>query len=294
MSTLPARLGCVYLPQFAPERIAATARAADDAGLDELWLWEDCFLAGGMTGVAIALANSDRLTVGVGVLPVPLRNVALTAMEIATLHRAFPGRVRIGVGHGVQDWMKQVGAKVSSPMTLLREYVSCLTALLRGENVTFHGRYVTLEDVTLDWPPESAVELLTAAVGPRTLALSGELSDGTILTQGTTPEQVRDAIGYINSGQAAATPHSVVTYVLCATGQDAAQQIRNEITRWDLDSLADVHASGEAAEIVAAVQRWIDAGSDTVVLQPAPSVRIEDFVLFLGAQVQPLLRQALR
>jgi alkanesulfonate monooxygenase SsuD/methylene tetrahydromethanopterin reductase-like flavin-dependent oxidoreductase (luciferase family) len=293
LNTLPVRLGCVFLPQFAPERIAVTARAADDAGLDELWLWEDCFLAGGMTGVAIALANSERLTVGVGVLPVPLRNVALTAMEIATLHRAFPGRVRIGVGHGVQDWMNQVGAKVSSPMTLLREYLTCLTALLRGENVSFHGKYVTLEDVTLDWPPASAVELLTAAVGPRTLALSGELSDGTVLTQGTTPEGVRQALGHINPGRVSATPHSVVTYVLCATGNDAAQQIQNEITRWDLDSLADVHASGEPAEIVAAVQRWIDAGSDTVVLQPAPTVRVEDFVRFLGTQVRPLLRQAL-
>jgi hypothetical protein len=35
------RLGCVYRPQFAPERLAATAQAADEAGLDELWLWED-------------------------------------------------------------------------------------------------------------------------------------------------------------------------------------------------------------------------------------------------------------
>jgi hypothetical protein len=39
-------------------------------------------------------------------------------MEIATLARAFPNRVRIGVGHGVQDWMAQIGAKVDSPMTL--------------------------------------------------------------------------------------------------------------------------------------------------------------------------------
>lgn len=45
-------------------------------------------------------------------------------MEIATLDRAFPGRVRIGVGRGVQDWMRQVGAGVASPMTLLREGTS--------------------------------------------------------------------------------------------------------------------------------------------------------------------------
>lgn len=288
MSTVSeARLGCVYLPQFAPERIAVTARAADAAGLDELWLWEDCFLAGGISGATIALANSERLTVGVGVLPIPLRNVALMAMEIATLHRAYPGRVRIGIGHGVQDWMKQVGAKVDSPMTLLREYVTCLRALLRGENVTFEGRYVSLRDVALDWPPSSPIEILTAAVGPRTLSLSGELSGGTVLTQGTTPDGVRDAI----AGIGAAGPHSVVTYVLCATGSDVDTQIREELVRWDLDSSADVHASGDATEIAAAVRRWIDAGSSTVVLQPPVSASIEDYVRFVGEQVAPILRQ---
>ncbi|TFV60752.1 LLM class flavin-dependent oxidoreductase [Mycobacterium sp. PS03-16] len=283
---MPVRLGCVYLPQFAPERIAATARAADAAGLDELWLWEDCFLAGGVSAAAIALANSERLTVGVGVLPAPLRNVALTAMELATLHRAFPGRVRTGVGHGVQNWMEQVGAKVRSPMTLLREYVACLTALLRGETVTFHGRYVSLEDVTLDWPPAGSVELLTAAVGPKTLALSGELSDGTILTQGTTPDQVRDAITHI----AAHRRHSIVTYVLCAEGDGAAHQINRELERWNLDPATDVHASGGAADIATSVRRWVDAGTDTVVLQPPLDARVEDFVRFLGEQVAPLVR----
>jgi alkanesulfonate monooxygenase SsuD/methylene tetrahydromethanopterin reductase-like flavin-dependent oxidoreductase (luciferase family) len=101
-SPLP-RVGCVYGPQYAPERLAAAARAADRAGLDQLWLWGDCFLTGGLSTAAIALSHSTRLTVGVGVLPVPMRNVALTAMEIATLSRAFPGRLRVGIGHGVQD-----------------------------------------------------------------------------------------------------------------------------------------------------------------------------------------------
>src|SRR3954453_15644290 len=74
------RVGCVCRPEIAPERIATAAAAADAAGLDELWLWEDCFQAGGISAAAIALSHSSRLTVGVGVLPAPMRNVALTAM----------------------------------------------------------------------------------------------------------------------------------------------------------------------------------------------------------------------
>ena len=136
----PGPIACVLRPQLPPEELAGAARAADEAGVRELWLWEDCFAHGGIASAAIVLSNSTALSVGIGVLPVPLRNVALAAMEIATLDRAFPGRVRVGVGHGVQDWMRQVGADVASPMTLLREYLTCLRALLRGDTVTYEGR----------------------------------------------------------------------------------------------------------------------------------------------------------
>jgi len=157
------RVGCAFRPQLPPEDLASVAHAADAAGLHELWLWEDCFAEGGMTTAAIALANSQTLTVGVGVLPAPLRNVALTAMEIACLERAFPGRVRIGVGHGVQDWMRQVGAAVDSPMTLLREHTTAVRALLAGDEVSVSGRYVSLDSVRLDWPPARAPRLLIGA-----------------------------------------------------------------------------------------------------------------------------------
>ncbi|QUR68598.1 LLM class flavin-dependent oxidoreductase [Mycobacterium spongiae] len=288
------RLGCVYLPQFGPERLAATARVADEAALDELWLWEDCFLSGGISAAAIALSHSARLTVGIGVLPVPMRNVALTAMEIATLDRAFPGRVRIGVGHGVQDWMGQIGGKVSSPMTLLREYVTCLTALLDGEVVSYHGQYMSLSDVRLAWPPEGDVDLLVAAKGPLTLQLSGELATGTVLADGTAPDAVRAAIGHIDRGranQSAIKSHSIVTYVLCATDPDARTGVDDEILDSGFDDLAQITAPDDAPAIADAAQRWIDAGTDTLVLQPAANVDIEDFVRFVGAQVQPLLHQ---
>ncbi|NEC82541.1 LLM class flavin-dependent oxidoreductase, partial [Streptomyces sp. SID7958] len=187
-------LGAVLRPQLAPEGLRSVARAADDAGLGELWLWEDCFREGGLTSAAAVLAWTERVRVGVGLLPVPLRNVALTAMEAATLHRMFPGRVTLGVGHGVQDWMGQVGARPESPLTLLREHLLALRALLRGERVTTSGRYVRLDDVALDWPPapEDAV-VLAGGTGPRTVRLTGEAADGTILTANTSAEGVRRA-----------------------------------------------------------------------------------------------------
>lgn len=110
----PTTLGVVFRPQLPPERLRAVVEAADATGLEELWLWEDCFLEGGVATAAMALSWSERVHIGIGLLPVPLRNPALAAMELATLSRAFPGRLRIGLGHGVQDWMEQVGARVAA------------------------------------------------------------------------------------------------------------------------------------------------------------------------------------
>ncbi|MEP7053955.1 MAG: LLM class flavin-dependent oxidoreductase, partial [Actinomycetota bacterium] len=197
-------LGAVALPQLPPERLRDVALAADRAGLEELWLWEDCFLTSGVATAAAMLAWTGRLRVGIGLLPAPLRNVAITAMEIATLERLFPGRLRVGVGHGVQDWMGQVGARVESPLTLLREYTMSLGALLRGEQVSAHGRYVRLDRVALDWPPLTTPAVLAGASGPHTLRLAGEVADGTILTGGTSPDGVRRARRLIDEGRLAA------------------------------------------------------------------------------------------
>ncbi len=112
----------------------------------------------------------------------------------------FPGRPVLGVGHGVQDWMGQVGARVESPLTLLREHLLALRALLAGETVTTKGRYVSLDDVTLDWPPPGRIDVLAGGMGPRTVRLSGEAADGTILTADTSADGVRRPAGW--SGRA--------------------------------------------------------------------------------------------
>ncbi|KQU61063.1 oxidoreductase [Rhodococcus sp. Leaf278] len=228
------RIGVVLRPELAPEAIVEAARAADAAGVDEVWLWEDCFFSGGLSTAAMILASTDRVNVGIGVLPTPMRNVASTAMEIATIARVHPGRLRVGLGHGVQSWMAQIGARVQSPLTLLSEQMAALTSLLASETVTVQGRYVSLDEVKLNWPPLQPPPLLVGATGPKTLALSGRCSVGTILTSETSPEQLRSAIEHIDGGP----EHDVIVYV--SAGSDPVD-----------------------------IQRWLDAGATTVVLEPS-------------------------
>ena len=147
------RVGIVFRPQLLPpERLPGFAAAAEAGGYGDLWLWEDCFCEGGLTTAATALAGTSSVRVGLGLMPAPLRNPALAAMEIATLARLHPGRFVPAVGHGVLSWMAQVGARAASPMTLLREWVGAVRALLHGETVSVTGDYVNLDKVALDWP----------------------------------------------------------------------------------------------------------------------------------------------
>lgn len=264
-------LGVIFPPQRPPEELRAVARAADEAGLEQLWLWEDCFSESGLATAAAVLGWTQQLTVGVGLMPVPLRNVALTAMEIATVERLFPGRFRPGVGHGVLDWMGQVGARAASPMTLLREYTVALRALLHGETVTTAGRYVTLTDVALDWPPSAAPPLYVGAVGPRTMELAGELGDGVILTGETTPEQVRDAAGPLQAGRRAG----------------------NRTGASDVVVFVDVADRPSAPQVAARIAEHADAGATHVALRSVgDGPDLPDFARFVAEDVRALVPNA--
>jgi alkanesulfonate monooxygenase SsuD/methylene tetrahydromethanopterin reductase-like flavin-dependent oxidoreductase (luciferase family) len=252
------RLGVVFRPQLPPEQLRPFVTSAQAAGLDDVWLWEDCFLEGGLTASVAALAWTDSVRVGLGLMPVPFRNPAIAAMELATVARLFPGRFVPAAGHGVLDWMAQVGARAESPMTLLREWVSAVRALLHGDTVTTSGTYVNLSEVALDWPPSSVPPLLVGARKPRTIALAGELADGVVLDNGVTPDDVRAAIA-----QAAAwRPLEVVVYLGVA---------------------------GSAEDLAEVVRGYGTAGATTVVLQPADTALDIDPLISLAAETRAKL-----
>jgi alkanesulfonate monooxygenase SsuD/methylene tetrahydromethanopterin reductase-like flavin-dependent oxidoreductase (luciferase family) len=264
-------LAAIFTPDQPPEGLAAVASAAETAGLAELWVWEDCFKESGIATATAILATTSHVTVGIGLLPVPLRNVALTAMEIATLARMFPGRLTVGVGHGVLDWMGQVGARVESPMTLLREYTAALYSLLHGETVTTHGRYVHLDGVALDWPPAVVPPLLVGGMRPRTVSLAGELADGVIIPAGYSPADIRTALGHFRDGRAARAGEP-------PTGHEEVVVFIN------------VPAGGPAADIAATVGEYAAAGATRIAVSAGEDGSgLEPFVRLLAGQVAPLL-----
>lgn len=289
------RLGFAFVPTIAPERLPELARLTEQH-LDELWVWEDCFKQSGLASAVAALACTRELTVGIGLMPVPLRAVSLMAMEIATVHRMFPGRFIPALGHGVQPWMAQAGVRVSSPLTLLEEYVTALRGLLNGEKVSVAGRYVQLEDVQLHWPADPSYPLALGGEGPKTLAMSGRLGDQILLSAAVSESEITAAhdvaLAQWCLRDDAPPTMPVVHCLITATGPGARERAEVELRTWGKPGVEDRCAVGDAAEIAAAIRRCVNAGATTIVIEPMlDETDPAGLIRFIGEQVKPLLSE---
>jgi len=300
------KFGVTFIPPFPPEKLVQYGRLAEAAGFDSLWIYEDCFYSGGFASAATLLAATDHIQVGIGLLPIPVRNPLFMAMEIATLARLYPGRFLPGLGHGLDIWMKHIGVDPKSPLKALEETVTAVRGLLAGEEVTLQGTFVHLDRVKLQYVPGQFPPLYVGGVRAKTLRLSGRVGDGTLLTPVSSPAYVRWAVEQINPGVAEAgkTRHNLTVWAACKVAPDGAAA-RLPLRRWLAEAIqyGDAHlfalglqeevplffqkygleeglqkmpeawldqltASGTPGQAAASIQRLIDAGANEVVLAP--------------------------
>jgi alkanesulfonate monooxygenase SsuD/methylene tetrahydromethanopterin reductase-like flavin-dependent oxidoreductase (luciferase family) len=304
-------IGYVIRPEHPPEDLPAIARRVEAAGFDELWLWEDCFWAGGIATVSAALAATERLVVGLGITPAPMRNPVTLAMELGALERLYPGRVQPGIGHGVADWMRQIGALPASQLGLFEEVIAAVRGLLAGEELTVEGRFVQLDHVRLDQPPPSPPPISAGVRRPKSLAISGRVADGTILAEPAPVEYVEWALGHI----APTRPHRVTVYSVYSMDADgaaaraslrplAAEHLQRggphvDVLGLDASQVDEIPDGwierlcvvvGTPEECAAGVRALEAAGADAVILcGPYPKPPLED-IERLGRDLLPLLR----
>ena len=285
--------------------VVEVAEALEAAGVDQLWVIEDCFYTAGISLAATALARTESLTVGLGILPAVARNPAVTAMEIATLAQLAPGRLVAGVGHGIQEWMEQMGERTPSPLTTLQEAITIVRRLLHGETVTFDGSVFTMHDVTLDAPPEDPPPVLAGVRGPKSLALAGRVADGVVLAEGAGPTYVRESIEHAG----APDPFRVSVFTALAIGDDGREmrrimapfvaglldgvnpapnahphidEIRERHAARGVDGIADMPAEwwielgaiGTFEDAVRHAEALADAGAHDVTFFPGPTVEL--------------------
>jgi alkanesulfonate monooxygenase SsuD/methylene tetrahydromethanopterin reductase-like flavin-dependent oxidoreductase (luciferase family) len=272
--------GVMFRREWPAQELMGYARRVEERGLDELWVVEDLGFHGGFTQATAALAATTQITVGIGIAPAVVRNVAYASMEIATLAQMFPGRFHMGFGHGVDFWIESVGATPASWLGSLRETVIATTGLLEGDKVTFDGQHVHLDGVQLEHAAGVMPAISLGVRGPKSMALAAEVADGVIFAEWSGPkylQQVRHQVGeepkFTAFVQASA---DVPAMEAMMREKMALPRFARQLAPYGSEPpLDELVVLGDPATWFDQAQKWVDAGASAVVFCPLPSDPVE-------------------
>jgi F420-dependent oxidoreductase-like protein len=177
-----------YWPWFSPEEQVELAVLADELGLDSVWISE----AWGQDAVSVLgllAGKTERVALGSGLMQIPARQPAATAMAAATLDvLTGGGRFRLGLGvSGPQVSEGWYGVPFRRPLRRTREYVEIVRKVLEREAPLEHAG----EEWTLPLPDglgkplkllaktaSERVPIYLGAIGPKAIEQVGEIADG--------------------------------------------------------------------------------------------------------------------
>ena len=183
-------------------------RYAEERGFEAVWQADSRLVRDAVVPMAAFAANTETITIGSGVVDCWTRNPARLASTFSTLDDLAPGRIILGIGAWWEPLASKVGVDRRRPLLAIRETVEACRALLADETVTYHGEFVHLDGVELDYVYQERrpkdVPIYIGATGDKMLELTGEIADGVVLNYLVSPEYNRRAMDRLADGAARA------------------------------------------------------------------------------------------
>jgi F420-dependent oxidoreductase-like protein len=171
-------------------RAVELAQRADALGFSSAWTAE-AYGTDAVTPLTWLAACTNTIHLGTGIMQMPARSPAMTAMTAATLDAMSQGRFLLGLGASgpqvAEGWHGQAYGK---PLTRTREYVAIVRDILRREApLEHHGEYYDIpysgpgatglgKPLKLLVHPRADIPIYLAAIGPKNVALAAEVADG--------------------------------------------------------------------------------------------------------------------
>lgn len=173
---------------FLPSPTAAAApvdrqrdavRRLEQAGYTATWVNEAVGGKDAMVAVAVLLAATERMVFGTGIANIWARAPQTLHGAAALLAQAYPGRLVLGLGVGYPQQAASVGREFGKPLQTMRDYVDGMSA------------------PSMLPAPDVAYPRIVAAMGPKMLALAGEISDGALpaMVEPEATAQARQTLG---------------------------------------------------------------------------------------------------
>jgi F420-dependent oxidoreductase-like protein len=183
--------------------------------------------------IALAGRVTSAIELATFVVPTYPRHPSALAEEALTAQAATGGRLTLGIGLSHRVSMEtRLGLDWDHPIRHLREYLSCLGPLLRGEPTTFDGEEYRLNEAQVSVPNTTAPSILVAALGPQMLRLTGRMADGTAIWMGGPRYIAEHAVPTITAAAREAgrpAPRIVAGLPICVTSN--AEAVRERVAR---------------------------------------------------------------
>jgi 5,10-methylenetetrahydromethanopterin reductase len=194
------RIGVAF-DGFAPLAEAVeTARRAAAAGAASLWMAEHLGYREALVScLALAQATERAIVVPTAVSPYVMHPMP-TAMALATLAEAAPGRVALAVGIGNPLFLQESGVAVEKPVRAVREFVEALRALWSGAPVHQAAMGFRLAGARLAFQPPAPIPIYLAPMKAQMLRLAGRIADGVVLSAGLSPAFVTRSLQLAEAG----------------------------------------------------------------------------------------------
>jgi 5,10-methylenetetrahydromethanopterin reductase len=281
------RIG-VSFDGFAPLGEAVEiARSAVAAGAASLWMAEHLgYREAILSCLAFALATERATVVPTAVSPY-IMHPTPTAMALATMAEAAPGRVALAVGIGNPLFLQESGVAVEKPVRAVRDFVEALRALWSGEPVHQPAMLFRLAGARLAFRPPAAIPIYLAPMKEQMLRLAGRIGDGVVLSAGLSPGFVAHSLARAAAGarEAGRDPGALrragyLFFLVSRDERQAVETVRQRLAfvfrnRYLDESLAHSGIPIDQPAIIAAVSRRdLDAAARLV-----PDEAVEAFAV---------------
>lgn len=257
--------------------VVAEARQAEEDGFASYWA-PQIFGHDALTALAIVGREVPRIELGTSVVPTYPRHPMALAQQCLTVSAAAGGRLTLGIGLShrvvIEDMM---GMSYDKPIRHIRDYLSILGPLSRGEPVGYRGEEYSTH-AAVNAPGSQPFSTVVAALGPQMLKATGELADGT-LTWCTGPKTLAEHIVPTITAAADAagrpSPRVIAALPVCVTDDtDGASaraaavfeiygslpSYRAMLDREGVDGPADIAITGTESEVVGRISALADIG----------------------------------
>ncbi len=197
-------------PQSSRDTVLACARAAEDAGLADVWVVDhlaippdDAEGSGGryldpLATLAWLAGATERIGLGTAVLVLPYRPPLPTAKWLATIQELSGGRLRVGAGVG---WMRPefqaLGVERARRGAITDETLAFLRRCFAGDVVEANGQPFLFR------PRPPAPPIFVGGSPPQALRRAVELADGWMPME-SDPEKLRAPIAALRERAEAA------------------------------------------------------------------------------------------